>query len=129
MMFVPDFLQKIRWPLLARGTKGVGLDLIRFLTISSPCYSALRLCFYIPRGLKSGSDSATRSLAQDPLHHKKSLYFQACFQGSRNQKNGSPGLKKTIKNRLRNLQKNDFREKSIFAILCMRRPRSGSPKR
>ena len=34
---------EIRWPLLARGTKAVGFDLIAFLTINNHCYSAIRL--------------------------------------------------------------------------------------
>ena len=41
------------------------------------------------------SPSTRRTL--DPLLHRKSINFQTCFQGSKNQKNCCQGLQKTMK--------------------------------
>ena len=40
-----------------QGQQGCGIDLIAFLTINNHCYSAIWLCCYVFRGLKSGYDS------------------------------------------------------------------------
>ena len=46
---VEKHIFKIRRPLLVRGTKAAEMGFILFLSISSHCYSAIRLCFYVFR--------------------------------------------------------------------------------
>ena len=116
---------RIHWPLPARGTKAACFGIVRFSTIRGhACSSAIRLCFYLFKRLKS--DVYRRS--QDPFASQKSLYFQACFQGPKSQKSGSQGIQKTTKSTPKSI-KNDFREKSIFATHSTRQPRFSSPKR
>ena len=53
---------------------------------------------------------------QDPLGDlEKTLKFQVCLQGSKNQKNGTEGLRKTQKVDPRITKKNDFCDNTTFA--------------
>ena len=72
---------EIRRPLHARGTKAASLGLVALLTISGHCYSAIRLCFYVFRRPKYPQICTRNSRTHEALQHKKSLHFQACFQG------------------------------------------------
>ena len=87
----------IRRPLLAKGTKAACLDLIAVLTISGHCYSAIRPCFYVFRGPKYRVDYHPQFPNPGSVSSPKSLHFQACFQKLKNQKSGSQGLQKLIK--------------------------------
>ena len=78
-------------PLLARGTKAA------FLRISGHACQLSGYAFMFLKGPNTREICLTRYPAQDPLHHKKSLRFQTCFQGSENQKNGFQGVQKTTK--------------------------------
>ena len=82
---------------LWRGTKAARLFSRVFLSISSHCYSASSPCFYVFRGLKNLQIALTRSRMWDLGFRQKSLRFQACFQGLKNQKNSSQSPSKTLK--------------------------------
>ena len=69
----------IRRPLLARGTKVACLDLIVFLSISGHCYSAIRLCFYFFRGLKSVVDPPRQFKVSGSVISLKPASFSSLF--------------------------------------------------
>ena len=62
----------------------------------------------------------------DPLHHQNSINVQACFQGSKNQKNCSQGFLKPRKNYPKSI-KNNFCEKLFFVIPSKRKSRFKIP--
>ena len=78
--FSKHFSRVIRRPLLARGTKAAGLDLLASLSISGHANQLSSYAFMSLKGPNAVLITLARSPAQDPLHHKKTLYFQACFQ-------------------------------------------------
>ena len=79
------------------GIKAVGLGLIRFITIGGHAFQLPGYAFMALMGPNTveiwPADPHLRIL----FLTKKSLRFQACFQGLKNQKNSSRGFQKTIK--------------------------------
>ena len=71
--------RKIRQPLLAEGTKAAEIEFIVFLSISSHCYSVIRLCFYVFRGPKYPHICLTRSSVRDPVFLHKIVSFSSLF--------------------------------------------------
>ena len=118
----------IRRPLLARGTKAAWLGLVTFLTISGHDNQLSGYPFMSLEGPNTLSITVANSRSQDPLHHQKSIYFQVCFQGPKNQKSGSQNFQKTAKIDS-GIHWNNSREKLICALLSLRKPRFGSAKR
>ena len=81
------------------------------------CVSTIigRVFSYQPSAVELLTSPSTRR-AQTPLHHRKSMNFEACFQSHKTRKN-CPMASKKSKTSTPKSMKNDFREKLFFAIL------------
>ena len=77
------------------GIKAAGFDLIRFLTLNSHCYSAIRLCL----SMSLEDPSTTRSVSPDPepkirYNTKNRLIFDPVFKVQETRKTVPKALKK-----------------------------------
>ena len=86
----------IRRPLLAKSTRDAQWVMV-FLTISGHAFQLSGYVFMSLEGPNTLWICLASSTSQDPFASQKSFYFQTCFQGPQNQKNGSEGLQKKTK--------------------------------
>ena len=105
---------KVAGPCSARGAKAARMGFL--------------VSFVSSDGLNRDSFTLPRSRPQDPFASQRSLYFLACLQSSKTRKLAPEAFQKQSKSFPKSME-NDFRGKSIFAILSMRKTRFGSPKR
>ena len=80
--------------LLLRGTKAAEMFSNVFLSISSHCYPASSLWFYVFRGSKNPRITFTRSRILDLFFRKKAFCFQACFRSLKVRKTVPKAFKK-----------------------------------
>ena len=116
----------IRWPPLG-GVKAAGLDLIAFFTISSHCYSAIRVCFCVSRAQIPGRFPPPDTWLRIRYITKNPFVFKPVFKAKKIRKT----VPKAVQKRQKSIPifiKTDFHENSIFEILSIRKPRFGSPK-
>ena len=105
----------IRRPLLARGTKAACLGTVAFLTISGHANQLSGYAFISLEGSNRDQIRPASSRSQDPFASVKIILFSKYV--SKAQK-----MRKAVRKSTSKLFKPDFREKSIFAILSLRKP-------
>ena len=89
----------IRRPLLAKGTKAAGLDLVRLLTISGHAFSHQAISCYL--FLRSTSDVDPPRQIPIPLKIMKILLFSNLFSRPKKSEKRDPRPPKNDKNRFR----------------------------
>ena len=122
-------LPVIRWPLLARATKAAGVGFIVFLSISSQCYSVIRLFFYVFRRPKYHHDLPHQITNSRILTTPKYASFSSLFSRLNKSQKLLPRLPKNDQKPFRNSLNTNSMTIRFFDIHSMRKPRFGSPKR
>ena len=75
------------------GTKAAWFGIMRFLTIIGQAFSYQAICCCAVLGLESDVDYPLHINISRSVPTPKIIYFEICFQGTRNQKNRSRGFK------------------------------------
>ena len=89
-------------PLLARDTKAACSDTVAFSTISSHCYSAIGLCFYIFRGPKYLGDYHPQFRNSGSVSSPKIVSFSSVSSKPKKSEKRLPRHQKNNTKRLRN---------------------------